>query len=73
MRRGFGWTPSEGNDLLRLRASPPLNLALHRLKVSLDPVHSNRKCIDQVETLAVLGQDRRERAWDNVGKSLACC
>jgi hypothetical protein len=32
------------------------------LEVPLDPVHSNRECVNQVEALGVLGQDRREIA-----------
>ena len=56
-----------------LRLSPRLNLALQRFEVPLNPVHADRECINQVEALGVLGQDRREHASDNVGKSLACC
>lgn len=46
-----------------------VDLTLHRFKV-VDEIHSYRRRIDQVEVLGVLGQDRRERAGDNVSKSL---
>jgi len=39
---------------------PGLNLALQRLEVPLNPVHAHRECVNQVEALGVLGQDRRE-------------
>ena len=45
-----------------LRLLPALNLPLHRLEVSLDAVDPYRKRVDQVEALAVLGQDRRKLA-----------
>lgn len=45
-----------------LRLPPRLDLALHRLEVPLDSVHSYGKSINQIEALAVLGQDRREIA-----------
>ena len=45
-----------------LRLAPRLGLALHRLKVPLNAVHSDGQRIDQVEALGVLGQDRREHA-----------
>lgn len=32
-------------------------LALHWLTVPLDPVHSHRKSVDQIEALAVFGED----------------
>ncbi len=47
---------------------PQLRLALRRLEVPLDPIHANREGVDQVETLDVLGQHRREYAGDNVSK-----
>jgi hypothetical protein len=43
-----------------LRLLPELDLALHRLEVSLNAVHTYGEGVDQVEALAVLGQDRRE-------------
>ena len=45
---------------------PDLHLALQRLEVPLNPVHSNRERINQVETLGVLCQHRSEHAWNNV-------
>jgi len=39
-----------------------LDLALHRLKVALDAIDSNRERIDQIEALGVLGLDRGEHA-----------
>jgi hypothetical protein len=45
-----------------LGLSPRFYLALQRLEVSLNPVHSNRKRINKIEALGVLGQDRRESA-----------
>ena len=47
---------------------PVFDLALHGLEVPLDPVHSDGKSVNQIEALAVLGQDRGELAWDNVSK-----
>ena len=41
---------------------PALHLQSHRLKASLNPVDANCKCVDQIEALGVLGQDRGERA-----------
>jgi hypothetical protein len=49
-----------------LRLPPRLNLALQRLEVPLNPVHADRECINQVEALGVLGQDRCEHPRDNV-------
>jgi len=51
-----------------LGLAPRLDLPLHRLKVALDAVHSDRKRIDQVEAVGVLGQNGREHAWHNVAK-----
>src|SRR5260370_22155584 len=51
-----------------LRLLPVFDLALHRLEVPLDAVHTYRERVDQVEALAVLGQDRREHAGDNVSE-----
>jgi hypothetical protein len=51
-----------------LRLPPRLNLALQRLEVPLNPVHADRERVNQVETLGVLGQDRREDTGDNVSK-----
>jgi hypothetical protein len=45
-----------------LRLPPRLNLALQRFEVPLNPVHADRECVNQVEALGVLGQDRREHA-----------
>ena len=45
-----------------LRPSPQFNLPLERLEVPLNPVHSNRERIDQVETLGVFGKHRCEIA-----------
>jgi hypothetical protein len=45
-----------------LRLLPVFDLALHRLKVSLNAVHTYGEGVDQIEALAVLGQDWRERA-----------
>jgi hypothetical protein len=42
------------------------DLALHGLEVPLDSVHSDSKSVNQIEALAVLGQDRREHAGNNV-------
>ena len=49
---------------------PVFDLALHRLEVPLDPVHSDSKSVNQIEALAVFGQDRSEHPWNNVSKSL---
>ena len=43
-----------------LRSAPAFHLPLHRFEVSLDTVNPYRECVNQVETLAVLGQDRRK-------------
>jgi len=43
-----------------------LHLALQRLKIPLNPVNADRKRVDQVEALSVFGQDRCERACNNV-------
>jgi len=51
-----------------LRLPPQFNLALQGLEIPLDSVHAYRERINQVEALGVLGQDRREHAWDNVSK-----
>jgi hypothetical protein len=51
-----------------LRLPPRLNLALQRLEVSLNPVHADRERVNEIESLGVLGQHRREQAWDNVSK-----
>ena len=51
-----------------LRLPPVFNLALHGFEVPLDPVYSDRKGVNQIEALAVLGQDRSEHAGDNVSK-----
>jgi hypothetical protein len=66
-RLQLSFNKSRVEDQLRsgigdLRLTSALDLALHRLEVPLNPVHSDRECIDQVEALAVLGQDRREHA-----------
>jgi hypothetical protein len=45
---------------------PVFDLELHRFEVPLDPVHSDGKSINQIEALAVLGQNGREHARDNV-------
>jgi hypothetical protein len=45
-----------------LGLAPALDLPPHRLEVTLDAVYSDRQRIDQIETLGVLGQDRREHA-----------
>ena len=45
-----------------LRFSPQFHLAFERLEIPLNPVHSNRKHIKEVEALAVLGEHRREHA-----------
>jgi len=45
-----------------LRLPPRLHLALHRFKVPLNPVHSDRERVNQIEALGVLGQHRREHA-----------
>jgi hypothetical protein len=45
---------------------PVFDLALHGFEVSLDPVHSDGKSVNQIEALAVLGQDRCKHAGDNV-------
>ena len=47
---------------------PRFDLPLHRLKVPLDAIHSNRRCIDQVEALGMFGRGRREHSWNNVVK-----
>ena len=57
-----------GSIIGDLRLAPGVNLPLHRLKVTLNAVHSDRQCIDQVKALGVLGQHRGEHAWDNVSK-----
>jgi hypothetical protein len=56
-----------------LSLPPGLHLALQRLEIPLNPVHSDRERVNQVEALGVLGQDRREIAWDSVAKILSCC
>jgi hypothetical protein len=50
------------------RTAPLLDLPVHRLEVPLEAVHANGKRINQVEALAVFGQDRRKYARDNVAK-----
>jgi hypothetical protein len=55
--------------IANLGLAPALDLALHRLKIPLNAIDSDRKCIDKVEALGVFGQDRRERTWDNVSKA----
>jgi hypothetical protein len=45
-----------------LRLPPQFDLALQRLEVPLNSVHTNRERINQVEALGVLGQYRREHA-----------
>jgi hypothetical protein len=45
-----------------LRLPPQFHLALQGLEVPLNPVHSDRERVNQVEALGVLGQDRREHA-----------
>jgi len=45
-----------------LRLPPVFDLALHWFEVPLYPVHSDRKNVNQIEALAVLGQDRGEVA-----------
>jgi hypothetical protein len=45
-----------------LRLPPQFNLALQGLKVPLNPVHSNRERINEIEALGVLGKHRREHA-----------
>ena len=52
-----------------LRLPPQFNLALQWLEVPLDSVHSDGKGINQIEALAVLGQDRREHDCDNFTNS----
>jgi hypothetical protein len=42
-----------------LHLSPQLNLTL-RFEVPLNPVHSNRERVNQIEALGMLGQHRRE-------------
>ena len=41
---------------------PQFNLPLEELEIPLNPVHSDRERIDQIEALGVFGQDRGERA-----------
>jgi hypothetical protein len=43
-----------------LRLLPVFDLVLHRLEVALNAVHTYGEGVDQVEALAVLGQDRSE-------------
>jgi hypothetical protein len=45
-----------------LRLPPAFDLALHRFEVPLDSVDSDGKSINEIEALAVLGQDWREIA-----------
>ena len=52
-----------------LHFPPHLHLRLQWFKVPLNPVNADRKRVDQVEALGVLGQHRREHAWDNVSNS----
>jgi hypothetical protein len=49
-----------GTLVADLRIAPLLHLPLRRPEVALDSVHSYGNGVDQVETLAVLGQDRRD-------------
>jgi hypothetical protein len=51
-----------------LRLPPVFDLALQGLEISLDAVHTNCQGVDEIKALAVLGQDRRERALDKVPK-----
>jgi hypothetical protein len=51
-----------------LRLPPVFDLALQGLEIPLDSVYAYRECVNQVEALGVLGQDRREHARDNVSK-----
>jgi len=45
-----------------LRLPPAFNLTLERLKITLNPVHSYCKRVDQVEARAVLRQHRSKHA-----------
>jgi hypothetical protein len=40
----------------------------HRLKASLDPVHTHCKGVGQIEAFGMLRQNRRKHARDNVFK-----
>ncbi len=55
-----------GSLIADLRLPPVFDLALHGLEVPLDAIQANCQCVDQIEALAVLGQDRSEYAADNV-------
>ena len=48
--------------------SPALDLAPHRLEISLDAIYANREGVDQVETLGVLGENGLKRTGDNVSR-----
>jgi hypothetical protein len=45
-----------------LRLPPVFDLALHWFEVPLDPVHSYGKSVNQIEALAVLGQNGSEHS-----------
>lgn len=45
-----------------LRLPPQFNLALQRLEVPLNPIHSDRERINEIEALCVFGEHRREHA-----------
>lgn len=46
----------------RPRLPPALDLALHRLEITLNSVDANGQCVDQGEAFAMLGQNGTERA-----------
>ena len=47
---------------------PRLDLAPHRLEISLDAIYANRERVNQVEAHGVLCQNGLEYAWYNVSK-----
>ena len=52
----------------QLLIAPLFHLAPHRFEVALHAVHADSQAVLQREVLRVLGQDRGERAWDNVSE-----
>ena len=52
---------------------PTVYLALHRLKVPLDPVHTDRQGVNEIEALAMLSQDRREITAERPVRAAASC
>jgi hypothetical protein len=57
-----------GSNVREFASLPGLHLLLHRPKVTLHAVDTDRDAVDERERLRVLCQHRREHARDNVAK-----